>query len=77
MPSPDFVTSANRRAEILHDLISLGVDRTENAISKRTATKQAHELILRYLREVLDRADIADAFAGAIGLIETPAPVDD
>lgn len=75
--TPPFNESANLRAEIIHDLISLGVERHEAAIEPEDATRQAHELMLRYLREVLDRPEVAAAFAAAVGLIETSPPMDE
>lgn len=72
MPTPDFTESPNLRREILHDLLSAGLDRKNKLITQRSAQKLAHSLILRYLIEALDQPDMAAAFASAIGMIKLP-----
>lgn len=68
----NFTDKAYRQGEItlaLHDLAK-DRQRARSPISRKKANDAAHVLILEYLREIVQAQPLADAFAGAVGIVE-------
>lgn len=66
--SSDFNAQANLRAAIIKELRAIGFTREiGGVIEPGSADDRAHDLILQYLRDVIESNEIADAFAAAVG----------